>query len=199
MRIDDSQTHVKVWLTPDEKSKLVREMLDQYGEEGELVAKFGTELWFRSDEYNYPSQNDIERSSNGEAYFVRVRGKNTKGGGKTTRRMFLSKDLESDIYRYCQNNDISREESILQKSTRTYRRWVKNAGESLASKDGEPDEWQHLTSHDLRRYGATQALVEEQMNPRVVMACGGWSSFSALEPYLDAPTESIIVDEFTSR
>jgi hypothetical protein len=30
------------------------------------------------------------------------------------------------------------------------------------------------------------------MNPRVVMDVGGWSSFGAIEPYLNAPTEEVV-------
>jgi len=39
-------------------------------------------------------------------------------------------------------------------------------------------------------------LVDNGVNPRVVMAVGGWSSFSAIEPYLNAPTEDVINDAF---
>lgn len=34
--------------------------------------------------------------------------------------------------------------------------------------------------------------VVEVMNPRVVMAVGGWSSFGAIKPYLHAPTEKVV-------
>ena len=34
------------------------------------------------------------------------------------------------------------------------------------------------------------------MNPRVVMAVGGWSSFGAIEPYLHAPTDEVVNQEF---
>lgn len=30
------------------------------------------------------------------------------------------------------------------------------------------------------------------MNPRVVMRVGGWSSFAAIEPYLNAPTPEVV-------
>ena len=35
------------------------------------------------------------------------------------------------------------------------------------------------------------------MNPRVVMAVGGWDSFAAIEPYLNAPSEDVIDQAFT--
>ena len=34
------------------------------------------------------------------------------------------------------------------------------------------------------------------MNPRVVMAVGGWDSFQAIEPYLNAPTTEVVNDAF---
>jgi hypothetical protein len=34
------------------------------------------------------------------------------------------------------------------------------------------------------------------MSPRVVMQVGGWSSFQAIEPYLNSPTEAVVNDEF---
>lgn len=38
-------------------------------------------------------------------------------------------------------------------------------------------------------------LVEEGISPRIVMDLGGWSSYSAIEPYLAAPSESNILDQ----
>jgi hypothetical protein len=34
--------------------------------------------------------------------------------------------------------------------------------------------------HDLRRRFAQLLLVDEAMNPRVIMTVGGWSSFEAM-------------------
>jgi len=34
------------------------------------------------------------------------------------------------------------------------------------------------------------------MNPHVVMAVGGWDSFAAIAPYLNAPSEDVIDDAF---
>jgi len=53
-----------------------------------------------------------------------------------------------------------------------------------------------VSSHDLRRRFAQRLLVDRQMNPRVVMAVGGWDSFQAIEPYLNAPTADVVNDAF---
>jgi hypothetical protein len=55
----------------------------------------------------------------------------------------------------------------------------------------------HVSLHDLRRRFAQRLLVDEELNPRVVMAVGGWDSFAAIEPYLTEPTEDVIDNAFT--
>lgn len=51
------------------------------------------------------------------------------------------------------------------------------------------EDYQRVSSHDLRRCWANHLLVEEGISPRIVMALGGWSSYDAIEPSLAAPTE----------
>lgn len=49
-----------------------------------------------------------------------------------------------------------------------------------------------MSSHDLRRSWATYHMVERGVDVRTMMAVGGWSSYSAIEPYLAEPTEAKI-------
>jgi hypothetical protein len=58
------------------------------------------------------------------------------------------------------------------------------------------DDPRHVSSHNLRRRYAQRLPVDENVNPCVVMQIGGWSSFQAIEPYLNAPTEGVGDDEF---
>jgi integrase len=58
------------------------------------------------------------------------------------------------------------------------------------------DDFQYVSSHDLRRRFAQRLLVDRQMNPRAVMQVGGWDSFQAIEPYLNAPTPEVVNDAF---
>jgi hypothetical protein len=51
------------------------------------------------------------------------------------------------------------------------------------------------SSHDLRRFWANFLLVEEGVNPRVVMRLGGWEDFQSIKPYLDRPRDSTVADE----
>ena len=72
---------------------------------------------------------------------------------------------------------------------------MKRAAEATADETGD-DDYRHVSSHDLRRRFAQRLLVDEQMNPRVVMQVGGWGSFKAIEPYLNAPSEQVVNDAF---
>ena len=72
---------------------------------------------------------------------------------------------------------------------------VRRTAERDADAAGD-DDFEKVSTHDLRRRLAQRLLVDEQMNPRVVMAVGGWDSFAAIEPYLNAPHEDVIDEAF---
>jgi integrase len=72
---------------------------------------------------------------------------------------------------------------------------VKRTAERAADESGVED-FRKVSTHDLRRRFAQRLLVDQQMNPRVVMAVGGWDSFAAIEPYLNAPSEDVIDEAF---
>lgn len=72
---------------------------------------------------------------------------------------------------------------------------VKRTARRAAEQPGDED-FRHVSSHDLRRRYAQRLLVDRQMNPRVVMAVGGWDSFQAIEPYLNAPTPDVVNEAF---
>ena len=72
---------------------------------------------------------------------------------------------------------------------------VKRTAERAAEETGDED-FTFVSSHDLRRRFAQRLLVDRQMNPRVVMQVGGWDSFQAIEPYLNAPTPEVVNDAF---
>jgi len=67
--------------------------------------------------------------------------------------------------------------------------------ERAADETGD-DDFRYVSSHDLRRRFAQRLLVDKQVNPRVVMQVGGWDSFAAIEPYLNAPTEDVVDEAF---
>jgi integrase len=86
-------------------------------------------------------------------------------------------------------------EPFVQLTERGVRDIVKRTAERAAEETGE-DDFHHVSSHDLRRRYAQRLLVDERINPRVVMQVGGWSSFQAIEPYLNAPTPEVVNEAF---
>ena len=72
---------------------------------------------------------------------------------------------------------------------------VGKSARRAAEQTGDED-FRHVSSHDLRRRFAQRLLVDNQMNPRVVMSVGGWDSFQAIEPYLNSPSEDVVNSAF---
>lgn len=204
MRIDDSGARVKVWLDDDEADILQRTLEKQAWERG-IAGLLMLRCGLRSEETTTVTPNDVERAKDGESWFLEVQGKNTKGGEKTTRKIWLPDNVERDLFNFARQNDIDDDEPYLSYTPRTIQNWISNdhgkdeqgtgAADVLARDEGENDDWKHVSSHDLRRHWAHHHLVEENVPVRVMMAIGGWSSYSAIEPYLTEPSESNIIDE----
>jgi len=73
---------------------------------------------------------------------------------------------------------------------------VRRTAARVAEATGD-DDFEKVSTHDLRRRFAQRLLVDQQMKPRVVMTVGGWDSFAAIEPYLNAHSEDVINQVFT--
>lgn len=71
-------------------------------------------------------------------------------------------------------------EPIIDRSTRTLRRWVTNAGDVLVD-ETDDDRWEFLSFHDLRRTWAG-SLANSDVDEQVALLWGGWND---LETFLD--------------
>jgi len=111
------------------------------------------------------------------------------------RDSYLPADVEGDVHRYQNAEDIAPDDLLIDLTERGVRDVMKRTAERAAAETGD-DDYQYVSSHDLRRRFAQRLLVDRQMNPRVVMAVGGWDSFQAIEPYLNAPTADVVNDAF---
>jgi hypothetical protein len=120
-----------------------------------------------------------------------VRGKNTKGGQPKIRDAWMPEEVADDVHKFSRERGLDATEPWVDASTPTVRRWVKEAAEIVAEETND-DRWLEVSSHDLRRSWATYHLVERQVDVRTMMSIGGWSDYSAIEPYLAEPTESRI-------
>ena len=207
MRIDDSAKRVKVWLDDDEADTLQRTLEKQAWERG-IAGLLMLRCGLRSEETTTVTPNDVERSKDGTSWFLEVQGKNTKGGEKTTRKAWLPDDVEKSLFNFQRERGIKDDEPYLPVTPRTVQNWITNdhgkdkqgtgAADVLAQDPDEDGDWEHVTSHDLRRHWAHLHLVEKKVPVRVMMAVGGWSSYSAIEPYLAEPSTKNIIEAMSA-
>ncbi|WP_318567480.1 site-specific integrase [Salinigranum marinum] len=190
VRVDDADDITKCWLSPEELTRLERSAGED-GWEREIAVQLMGRCGLRASEVNYPSDGHLRYSEDGDIWLFEVRGKNTSGGGRKIRDAWMPDRVAEDIHKYSRERGLDSSESWVDVSTPSVRRWVKEAAHAVADNTGEP-RWQSVSSHDLRRSWATYHLVERQVDVRTMMSVGGWSDYSAIEPYLAEPTEARI-------
>jgi integrase len=196
VRLDDSGDVVKCWLSPDELDRLER-VAGAAGWHREIAMQLMGRCGLRADEVSYPSSADLRWSEDGDIWLFEVRGKNTKGGGPTLRDVWMPAAVADDLHKYTRERDLSGADPWVDASTSSIRRWVTEATDQIAA-ETDNSRWSHVSSHDLRRSWATYHLVERQVDVRTMMSLGGWSDYSAIEPYLTEPTEARIGEAMQS-
>ncbi|ELY78241.1 bacterio-opsin activator-like protein [Natrinema pallidum DSM 3751] len=190
VRVDDSDDVTKCWLSPNELDQLER-TAGEDGWEREVAIQLMGRCGLRASEVSYPGDSNLRYSDDGDIWLFEVQGKNTKGGTKKTRDAWMPDDVADDIHKYSRERGLDLSDSWVDASTPSVRRWVKEAAHTVAEQTGNP-RWRSVSSHDLRRSWATYHLVERQVDVRTMMSIGGWSDYSAIEPYLAEPTEARI-------
>jgi hypothetical protein len=194
LRIDDSGDEVKCWLTREQLERLER-AAGRKGWEREIAIQLMGRCGLRASEVPYPSDRHLRWHDEADSWLLEVRGKNTSGGEKKTRDVWVPEQIARDINKYVRERGMDRDEQLVDRSVRTVRRWVDEAAETVAENcgpDEQPERWVEVSSHDLRRSWATYHLVERGADVRTMMAVGGWSDYDAIEPYLNEPTPSRI-------
>jgi integrase len=183
----------KVWMTDAELTELRRAAASH---RDDLVIQLGGYVGLRAFEVPQICPKHVKRTEDGDHYRLRVpEGKDTTGNGGKPRDAYLPADVEGDIHRYQNAENIGRNEPLVDLTERGVRDVVKRTAERAAEETGD-DDFQYVSSHDLRRRFAQRLLVDEHVNPRVVMQVGGWDSFQAIEPYLNAPTPDVVNEAF---
>ena len=84
VRIDDSDAVTKCWLSQDELTRLER-VAGADGWTREIAIQLMGRCGLRASEVSYPSDAALRWSEDGATWLFEVRGKNTKGGARTTR------------------------------------------------------------------------------------------------------------------
>lgn len=197
MRVErtDHPQFQKCWLTTDEYEQL-RHTTDSYRDE--LIVRLGGEVGLRSFKVPQitPEHPRCEVIEDTTYHFLRVpEGKDTTGNGGKPRDAYLPRSVERDLHRYQRAENIAPEDSFIDVTPRHVQRIVKNVADRTADRTDD-DDFRKVSSHDLRRYFAHTCLVEQRMNPRVVMEIGGWDDYKSLEPYLNKPSPGTIASEF---
>lgn len=194
MRLEATKSdEYSVWMTDSELETLRRSAISH---RDDLILQLGGYVGLRAFEIGQICPKHVKRTEDGENYRLRVpHGKDTGGNGGKPRDAFLPSHVEGDIHRFQNSEGIAPDEPLVDLSVRGVRAVVKRTAERAAEETGDED-YQHVSSHDLRRRFAQRLLVDLSMNPRVVMQVGGWDSFQAIEPYLNAPTPSVVDKAF---
>ena len=183
----------KVWLRDDALKELRRAA---GGHRDDLIVQLGGYVGLRAFGIPQVTQSHVKRTPDGDHFRLRVpKGKDTTGSGGKPRDAYLPREVEGDIHRYVRSEDIGRHEPIVDLSESGVRAVVKRTAKRVADSTGDED-FKYVSSHDLRRRFAQRLLVDKQTNPRVVMQVGGWDSFQAIEPYLNAPTPEVVNEAF---
>lgn len=184
-----------VWMTDRELEELRRHAENH---RDDLIIQLGGYVGLRAFEIPQVAPKHVKRTEGGDHYRLRVpAGKDTTGSGGKPRDAYLPGDVEGAIHRYATAEEIDAGDPLIDLTERGVRDVVKRTAERAAEETGD-DDYQYVSSHDLRRRYAQRLLVDEQMNPRVVMQVGGWGSFAAIEPYLNAPTPEVVNEAFES-
>jgi integrase len=194
MRLEatESEDGYKVWLTDSEIEDL-RRAAASYRDD--VIIQLGAFVGLRAFEIPQEQPQHIKETESGQ-YRLRVpEGKDTTGSGGKPRDAYLPADVEADLARFQNNENIAPREPFVDLTERGIRAVVKRTAEAAAEETGD-DDFRHVSSHDLRRRFAQRLLVDQNMNPRVVMQVGGWDSFAAIEPYLNAPTPEVVDEVF---
>jgi hypothetical protein len=193
---DDSGDVTKCLLDPyDEELGRLERAARGADWEREIAIQLMGRVGCRADEVaagepgTYPTRGRLRWSSTGGCWFIEIRGKNTDGGEKKTRDAWVPDAVADNIQRFASERERAPDEPLVDVSTSSVRRWVREAAATLAD-EGHGERWREVSSHDLRRSWATYHIVEEGVDVRTMMSLGGWSSYAAIEPYLGEPTEA---------
>ena len=200
MRLEQTQENYKVWLSADEIDEFIsfaryRSELHRKNKlKHHITVLLGLRCGLRASEIADLKVGDKVRDENG--YWLDVTGKDTTGKydeGKT-RRVYLPDSVERVLYTHERIEELNDTDTYLGVGTTRIRHIVDEVADYAADQTGNED-YKKVSSHDLRRNYAQHLLVRENVPVRIVMEQGGWSSYSAIEPYLTAPTEENQVQE----
>lgn len=169
----DTRDSYRVWLSDDERELL----LEQYDDDPQkqLALQLGL-CGLRADEVTRVATTDIrELEADREAYKLEV------PRGKTGHRETpIPADVVNTARIYANAAGTKQDAPLVDVTTKTIRRWVRTAADQCEDRTGV-SEWEHVTSHDLRRTWATTTYYRLNSSPvalDLVLSWGGWTDES---------------------
>lgn len=168
----DEDQGKRVWLSHDE-IELFLEKVD--GNEKRIALGLAARSGLRTDEIVSVTPEDVVTGP--ADHMVRV----WAGKGEKYRETPIPSELAIRID--ATTEDSPDHQALVDRPTRTLRRWVKAIADNCEKETGDMG-WQYLSPHDLRRSWA-QALLDEGVEPALVMHWGGWENWKTFrEHYL---------------
>lgn len=196
MRLKRLENQWRVYLNPWDYRTL-REHAESRA--AELAIRLGAECSLRVQETADLRRGDWRESTHPDVdrMFLKIFGKDTTG--KRDEGKFRSPPLPDDLWTqlvvHIIDQKIEPGDEILPVTKRTVQEYIKRAAIAAADATGNED-FEKISSHDLRAYFATDALVRRGMEAEVVMAVGGWKSYTNMEPYINAQFDDVIAEEY---
>ncbi len=182
-----TETSGEVRLTAREYEQL-RRATETHREE--LLVRLCGEAGLRAAEVTRVRPDDVtSREDQGSTrYFLTVRGDGE-------REAYLPERVAHDFWQYVRSNGIDADETVIDVTPRRVQMLVRAVGERAADRVGRPT-LEAVTPSTLRRFFARRLLVEHGVDPRVVMAIGGWESVDGLLPDSESPSREEVVAAF---
>ncbi|WP_135823217.1 site-specific integrase [Halostella litorea] len=190
MRLEETGQNgiYKVWMTDEEMARLRQAAPSA---RAELAILLGGYLGLKSTEIPKIRPKHIQPGHSGEHHRLHVPACN----GKDARDVFLPDEIREDLRQYQEAEDVGEDQPFIFKSVKTIRSDVKDAAERAADETGN-EYYRYVSVSDLRRWYARHLLIEEKVNPLVVMHVCGWNSYNALMAYYEEPDPETVNDAF---
>ena len=147
----------KVWLTDAEIEDLRRAANSQ---RDDIIIQLGAFVGLRAFEIPQVRPVDVKATESGQ-YRLRVQaGKDTTGNGGKPRDAYLPDSVERDLQRYQNEHNITPKDSFIDLKQPGVRAVVRRTASRAAEATGD-DDFEKVSTHDLRRRFAQRLLVDE--------------------------------------
>lgn len=161
----------RVWLNESEVETLLAKPDDQ---QRRIALALGARCGLRSHEVVKVAPAHVIDTEAGTMLTV------PEGKGDKLRETPIPEALAASLRSIGQYRNEPADTPLVEKSTRTLRRWIEQYRTELAEETDE-QRWQYLSTHDLRRTWAGH-LANADVDETVALRWGGWND---LETFLD--------------